>query len=121
MNRTREYRIAVRKKKIKQRKKKIFDITDSPHRSYSTRIQKALYGDHEGLFNKWHYGTLTNGVKTKTKNVYITHRHKCGYGKACVYSNHDKRQLLHIQQEIYDYKSDGDSPTADYERTLFYE
>jgi hypothetical protein len=99
MGRTREYRRAVRKRKIEQRKQKIKDVRRFYDEEYENgyvhgrKIQSAVFGDKGGLFSKGYYGAIVSGVKTKTKNACASYRHKGGYGKAVKYSGHDKKQI----------------------------
>ena len=101
MGRSREYRITVRQNKIQKRKKAICNYGYS----YRKKINIALSGEKEGLFHKNHYGALGNGIKTKTKNAYASYRHKGGYGKACVYSRHDKLQIICMNEKIREYNN----------------
>lgn len=104
--RTKEYCRNIRIIKIIKRKNK---IRQNLHRNFNPHHLKnkdieILYGDKSGYLNKNHYGWLTNGIKTKTKNKYASYRHKGGYGKAILYSRHDRRQIIRMDQEIHEYK-----------------
>ena len=100
MDRTRAYRIDMKNKKINRRKEQIkaYGVIIN-----TNRINAAILGEKDGLFSKGHYGTLGHGVKTKTKNAYASYRHKGGYGKACVYSGHDMKQIVRMNQEEKEY------------------
>ena len=101
MRRTKQYRITMKKNKFKKRKRAI----SSYGRKHTKKVKCALSGEKEGPFNKCHYGALGNNVKTKTKNSYATYRHKGGYGKACVYSQHDKAQITYMDRELMEYSN----------------
>ena len=111
MSRTRDYRIEVREKKIKQRQRKIRNLRafDSyeyensiPHRR---KIYTAVFGGKKGILAKHDYGAVTGGcpLKTKTKNRKALYRYKGAYGKATYYSRHDKMQIIHMKQELKAY------------------
>lgn len=100
MARTRQYRIDVKNKKIRKRKR---DIGNYGSVVYNEKLKSAFSGQKEGLFSKCHYGALGSGIKTKTKNAYASYRHKGGYGKACVYSKHDNVQILYMKQALREY------------------
>ena len=105
MGRSKEYRREMQKIKIKQRRQKILQSVSYNFNCYQLRNKDEgmLYGEKSGYLNKHHYGWLTNGIKTKTKNRYASYRHKGGYGKAVLYSRHDKRQIIYMNQEIDEY------------------
>lgn len=102
LNRTRDYYIHMRKKKIKERKRKIHNLT-SYNQIVREKIQDALSGENDGLFSKNHYGAIGWGIKTKTKKSYASYRHKGGYGSVKRYSRHDKVQINYMDQELKDY------------------
>ena len=103
MERTRAYRRNARKRKIKQRKQKIkdvrrfYDVIYENGYIHGCKIQSAVFGNKEGLLSKGYYGAITSGVKSKTKNARASYRHKGGYGKAVVYSRHDKKQIEYMK------------------------
>ena len=107
MGRTREYRREMRKQKIEQRRMKIKSVrrfySDEFENGYihGRKIQSAVFGTKGGLLSKGYYGAIVSGKKTKTKNNYASYRHKGGYGKAIVYSGHDMRKILRMEQERY--------------------
>ena len=88
MSRTRAYRKEMRNKKIKRRQN---DISQFGTFLYGKR-EVMIYGDTSGYLNKSHYGCIGGSKKTKTKNSYASYRHKGGYGKAVLYSRHDKNK-----------------------------
>ena len=96
MGRTRAYRIAVRKRKIEKRKHDIKNFGTA----FSRKINHALEGNKEGFLSRGHYRALGKTRKTKTKNAYASYRHKGGYGKACVYSRHDKIQIIAMDYDM---------------------
>lgn len=108
MERTREYRITVRKKKIKQRKRNIKNLRtfysyEYEHSvTYRRKIYSAVFGEKEGLLAKHDYGAVTGGCprKTKTKERKALYRYKGAYGKAVDYSHHDRMQLIDMEQEL---------------------
>ena len=100
MGRTRLYRIEMKKRKIHHRKEQIKAYGVNIN---TNKINAALLGEKDGLFSKGHYGALGHGVKTKTKNSYASYRHKGGYGKAFVYSGHDLKQIVRMNQEVIEY------------------
>ena len=104
MSRPKEYRIIMRKNKIKRRKNKILQ---SLHFNYfiKDKWDEIIHKDQPGYLNKCHYGYLGGGIKTKSKNMYTAKHHKGVHGKAILYSRHDKAQLAHINDEIEDYKN----------------
>lgn len=115
MNRTRDYHIRMRKKKIRERKNKIRNLCRFYSDEYENicsnkKIQRALSGETGGLLAKHDYGAITGGVpvKTKTKKASATYRHKCGYGPAKRYSRHDKVQITYMNQELKDYYDNRD-------------
>ena len=110
MARSYEFRRDMRNRKVKKRKRKIhekmdnfFDTDLALSFHYGKKIHNALYEGMDGYFNKGYYGVIGNGRKTKTKNAYASHRHKGGYGKAILYSRHDKSQIEHMEIALKDY------------------
>ena len=110
MARSMEYRRDMRNRKIRKRKRKIIytkcywaAFTSEPGYPHGKKIYNALYNDKDGYFNKGYYGAVGSGRKTKTKNVYTGCHHKGHYGKAVVYSRHDKSQIEHMDIALKDY------------------
>ena len=92
MGRTRSYRIRVRKRKIKKRQKFIknvchFDDID-------------VQDGHLAKKNLWAVG---GARKTKTKNARVARHVKGDYGKAILYSRHDKVQIVYMNQQLEEY------------------
>ena len=112
MSRTRAYRREMREQKIKQRRMKIKSVrrfySDEFENGYihGRKIQSAVFGSKGGLLSKGYYGAIVSGKKTKTKNNCASYRHKGGYGKAVVYSGHDRRKILGMEQERYVFNHD---------------
>ena len=101
MSRAREYRIKMRKKKIKHRKN---NIKQFGYFMFGKR-ENMIYGNTSGYLSRCHYGCLGGNRKTKTKNAYASYRHKGGYGKAILYSHHDKSQIIYMKQAQSDYEN----------------
>lgn len=98
--RTREFRIAKRKMKIKERQKLAVQIAHYgnavlPQNKHLEKLDAAVSGAKPGLFAKHDYGVVTYGkpVKTKTRKRKASYRHSGGYGPAKCYSAHDQREL----------------------------
>lgn len=92
MGRTRSYRIRVRKRKIKKRQNLIknvchFDDID-------------IQDGHLAKNNLWAVG---GARKTKTKNARVARHVKGDYGKAILYSKHDKVQIVYMNQQLKEY------------------
>lgn len=117
MKRDKNYRIGVRKKKIKQRSRKIknsrIGIENghiiTPDNKHEEKIKSAINCIKPGLLAKGDYGAITKGVsvKTKTKKGHSSYRHKGGYGKSLNYSKHDKNQINNMDQELEDFYYDN--------------
>lgn len=102
MSRTKEYRISMRKNKIRNRKEKILKFGSGIH--CAGKINKII-DENPGYLNKCHYGGFRGSLKTKTKNSYASYRHKGGYGKAVLYSRHDKTQIISMEQALSEYEN----------------
>lgn len=108
MGRTRSYRIRVRKRKIKKRKDTIkslscYALKYSCDCRHCQRLRDAIRGERSGYLADGYYGYIGGTTKTKTKNAYASYRHKGGYGKAILYSRHDKVQIVYMNQELKEY------------------
>lgn len=111
--RTKEFRIAKRKKKIKERQKLVVQIArhgnvalqQNKHRE---KVDAAVSGVKPGLFAKHDYGAVTCGkpVKTKTRKRKASYRHSGGYGPAKRYSAHDQRELDRHSGEMEEMERD---------------
>lgn len=105
MSRTRAYRKEIRNKKIKQRKNKIMQLLH--YRCLLTdKERQIIFKNKSGYLKKCHYNLISGGIKTKAKNMYTGKHHKGVYGKAVLYSRHDKGQIAHITNELEDYKNE---------------
>ena len=92
MGRTRSYRIRVRKRKIKKRQeliRKVCHFND-------VDVQDGYLAKN----NLWAVG---GARKTKTKNARVARHVKGDYGKAILYSKHDKVQIVYMNQQLEEY------------------
>ena len=108
MGRTRSYRIRVIKRKIKKRQDTIkslscYALKYSCDCRHCQRLRDAISGERSGYLANGYYGYIGGTTKTKTKNAYASYRHKGGYGKAILYSRHDKVQIVYMDQELKEY------------------
>lgn len=103
MSRTRTYRIRMREEKIRRRKEMICTLPSFKN----AKIMDAVYSGHGGLLDKGHYGAFGGNQKTKTRKAYASYRHKGGYGKAKVYSRHDKVQITYMKNAYEEYSFQG--------------
>ena len=101
--RTKEFRIAKRKKKIKERQKLVVQIARHgnvalPQNKHREKVDAA----------KHDYGAVTCGkpVKTKTRKRKASYRHSGGYGPAKRYSAHDQRELDRHSGEMEEMERD---------------
>lgn len=111
--RTREFRIAKRKMKIKERQKMAVQIAHHgnialPQNKHREKVDAAVSGAKPGLFAKHDYGVVTYGkpVKTKTRKQKASYRHSGGYGAAKCYSAHDQRELDRHSDEMEEMEHD---------------
>lgn len=114
MRRTRNYRREVRKQKINQRKQKVKDIRKFHSEEFELgyiqgrKIHTMIFEYKSGLLSKGYYSCIPClPTKTKVKNAYASYRHRCGYGKAILYSRHDKKQIIAMKQDVDEYMNNS--------------
>ena len=108
MGRTRSYRIRVRKRKIKKRQELIrtlynYDDIQADDGSWYQREQDILSNKRGGYLAKNNLWSVGGSRKTKTKNTRVARHTKGNYGKAIIYSRHDKVQIVYMNQELKEY------------------
>lgn len=119
MGRTRSYRIRVRKRKIKKRQDTIkslscYALKYSCDCRHCQRLRDAINGERSGYLANDYYHYIGGTTKTKTKNTRVGRHTKGNYGKAIIYSRHDKVQIVYMNQELKEYYNNEGEFSDDY-------